>query len=69
MADGYKIVIREDEGGGFRVAPVPAIPDRPDLSTLRPSHKEARRFADSLKVVKGWPVVDLTDESVNGCSG
>ena len=60
MASPHKIVIRREEGGGFAVAPDPCIAERPDLAALRPTHGAALRFASSLKIVKGWPIVDLS---------
>lgn len=60
MADVQRIVIRKGEGGGFTVAPDPFVAARLDQSVSRPTLKDAQRYASSLKVVKGWPVVDLS---------
>lgn len=46
------------EGSGFRVAPVPFDPARPDLSCLRSDLRSARRCAAALKAVKGWRIVE-----------
>ena len=60
MADVQRIVIRKGEGGGFTVAPDPFVVARLDQAVSRPTLEEAQRYASSLKVVKGWPVVDLS---------
>jgi hypothetical protein len=53
-------IVITDKGGGFAVAPDPAIPARPDLQGFFAEHRTAMRFADSLRIVKGWKVVDAS---------
>ena len=61
MADAQRIVIRKGEGGGFMVAPDPFVAARLDQTVTRPTLKEAQRYASSLNIVRGWPVVDLSE--------
>lgn len=68
MGDDQRIVIRKGEGGGFTVAPDPFVARRMDLTVSRSTLEEALRYATSLKIVKGWPVIDLSGGVQNGRS-
>jgi hypothetical protein len=51
-------IIIFDRGGGFAVAPVPAMPDRPETCAFAADHRVALAFARAIAVAHGWPVVD-----------
>ena len=56
-----RIIIRpEPSGRGFNVSVIPS-PEWGSLNCERPTHREARRYADILRVVQpSWSVVDET---------
>jgi hypothetical protein len=51
-------IIVSDRGGGFAVAPIPTVPDRPDLNAFAADHRVALAFARLFSASTGWPVDD-----------
>lgn len=53
-----RITIRtEPFGAGFEIVVVPA-PGWTNYDVERPTHRDAMRYAQSLRVVHGWKIID-----------
>lgn len=59
-----RIIIRAGAGAGFDVVVEPP-PEWTNHNRERATHRAARRYADSLRIVHGWPVVDQSRAGPN----
>lgn len=61
MVDHAIFIRPEPFGAGFDITVEPG-PAWSNCNTERPTLRDARRYADSLKIVHGWPIRDETGE-------